>query len=251
MHTEHSATGDTTALALEPNMTGKPRLLLIDDDVALCRLIEEVCTARGFSVECCHDGRLGLARVQEAVHDAVLVDVMMPGLDGLSVLREIRRTSEVPVIILTARNAMDDRVAGLEAGADDYLPKPFAPNELVARVRAVLRRSTGGLAGGLLTAGDISVHPQTRSVTVSGKAVPVTATECDILVYLLRSAGRIVSRDELMERICHRPASPLERSLDVHISRLRRKLGVGPRVIRSVRGVGYILGIDATDRPRG
>jgi two-component system, OmpR family, response regulator CpxR len=227
------------------------RLLLIDDDVALCRLIEAFCGEQGFSVECRHDGQQGLARAREGVHDAVLLDLTMPGLCGMSVLREIRRVSDVPVIILTGRTAMPDRVAGLEAGADDYLAKPFAPSELVARVRAVLRRSTTSLAGGCLTVGQIVVDLQSRRVTTAGRRVPVTTTEYDILVHLVRSAGRIMSRDELMKTISNRPASPLERSLDMHISNLRRKLGVGPRIIRSVRGVGYVLAIGTGDRAPG
>jgi len=223
------------------------RLLLIDDDVELCGLIQEFLGRHGLALECQHDGPSGLVRVLDRRHHLVLLDVMLPGLDGLEVLRQIRRRSHVPVIMLTARVDRTDRIAGLDAGADDYLPKPFGPDELVARVRAVLRRS--GLPPVVrprpLTSNGLTLEPGARRARLDGESVEVTAIEYDILEYLVRAAGRIVSRDELSSVVCQRELSPLDRSLDVHISHLRKKLEGRRALIRTVRGAGYLFCVEA------
>jgi two-component system response regulator CpxR len=218
-------------------------VLLIDDDVELCELMREFFAARGMGVESIHDGRRGLARALAGDHDLILLDVMLPGLDGFEVLRQVRRRSDVPIIMLTARTARIDRIAGLDAGADDYLPKPFEPEELVARIRAVLRRAGRPAA----TASDprevngVRLVPGTREVWCDGIPVEITTTEFDILELMLRSAGRIVSRHEMSAAIYRRPISSKDRSLDVHVSHLRKKLGPMGGLIRTIRGVGYLF----------
>jgi two-component system, OmpR family, response regulator CpxR len=218
-------------------------VLLIDDDIELCELIQEFFAARGIRLSVVHDGRRGLAEAFERSHELILLDVMLPGLDGFELLRQLRRRSDVPIIILTARTANTDRVAGLDAGADDYLPKPFDPDELVARIRAVLRRSGRVAPSGvdLIEVNGVRLSPSTREVWSDGREVGLTTIEFDILDLIVRSAGRIVSRDELTAAIHQRPASPLDRSLDVHVSHLRKKLGRRGSVIRTVRGVGYMF----------
>ena len=220
-------------------------ILLIDDDVELCELMREFLSARSMLVEAIHDGRLGLARALGGAHDLLLLDVMLPGLDGFELLRQVRRRSLVPIIMLTARTAQSDRVAGLDLGADDYLPKPFEPAELVARIRAVLRR-TRRVALALssqeiLEVNGVKVVPGTREVWCGELPVEVTTTEFDILELIIRSAGRIISRNELSSAIYRRPASAQDRSLDVHVSHLRRKLGDLGGLIRTIRGVGYLF----------
>jgi two-component system response regulator CpxR len=218
-------------------------VLLIDDDIELGELMREFFDTRGIRLEPSHDGRRGLSRAYNENFDLILLDVMLPGLDGFELLRQVRRRSDVPIIMLTARTDRDDRILGLEAGADDYLPKPFDPEELVARVRAVLRRS-GRVASqptDVLEIHGIKVIPGTREVWLEGKRVDVTTIEFDIIDLLVRSAGRVVSRDELAAAIHQRKASPLDRSLDVHISHLRKKLGPLGDMIRTVRGVGYLF----------
>jgi DNA-binding response OmpR family regulator len=220
-------------------------VLLIDDDVELCELMREFLSARGMSVEAIHDGRLGLARALGGEHDLLLLDVMLPGLEGFELLRQVRRRSLVPIIMLTARTARTDRVAGLDLGADDYLPKPFEPDELIARIRAVLRRScrSSHVHNGqdVLEVNGVKLVPGTREVWCGGNPVEVTTTEFDILELIVRSAGRIISRNELSSAIYRRPASAQDRSLDVHVSHLRRKLGGLGGLIRTIRGVGYLF----------
>jgi two-component system response regulator CpxR len=193
-------------------------------------------------LEAVFDGRRGLARALAGGHDLILLDVMMPGLDGFELLRQVRRRSQVPVIMLTARTAQVDRVLGLDAGADDYLPKPFGPEELVARIRAVLRRSgrTPDATEALEVEG-VKLIPAAREVWSDGALVPVTTIEYDILEFLVRNAGRVVSRAELTAVLYQREASPFDRSLDVHVSHLRKKLGSRGLLIRTVRGVGYLF----------
>jgi two-component system response regulator CpxR len=197
----------------------------------------------GFAVEAVHNGREALRRALQEAFDLIILDVMMPVLDGFEVLRQIRRRSIVPVIMLTARTAQSDRVDGLNAGADDYLPKPFAPEELLARIRAVLRRTgqTGHNAGPVLECGTLKVNPGTREVWLRGQPVTLTAIEFDILDCLARSPGRVVSRDALAAAIYQREIGPFERSMDVHISHLRKKLDDGEIRIRTIRGSGYLL----------
>ena len=222
------------------------RILIIDDDVALCELVAEYLEPLGFQIEAVHRGDAGAQRALESEHDLILLDVMLPGQNGFEVLRHIRESSKVPVLMLTARGDDVDRIVGLEIGADDYLPKPFNPRELAARVRAILRRSSGreGLENPqTLVVGDVEMEPGTRLVRRSGNVVELTAVEYDVLEKLLRAAGRIMTREELSRDVLGRSASPFDRSIDMHISNLRKKLGhqVGSAErIKTVRGVGYI-----------
>ncbi len=219
------------------------QVLLVDDDIELCTLMSDFFAEHDFAVEAVHDGRRGLARVLEGSYDLVILDVMLPILDGFEVLKQIRRRSEVPVIMLTARTAQHDRVSGLNAGADDYLPKPFGPEELLARMRAVLRRSGQPAAKSeIAEAGAVRLNSQTREAWVSGEPVDLTAIEFDILDFLVRAAGRTVSRNELAAVLYQRESTPYERALDVHISHLRKKLERGSTLqIRAIRGVGYLF----------
>ena len=215
----------------------------MDDDTDLCELMADFFSQHEFAIEAAHDGPRGLARALEGQYDLVILDVMLPVLDGFELLKQIRRRSSVPVILLTARTAQTDRIAGLNAGADDYLPKPFGPEELLARMRAVLRRAGPGAAPSQVAeAGGVRVDSQTREVWVADEPLDLTAIEFDILDFLVRSAGRVVSRNELAAVLYQRESTPYERSLDVHISHLRKKLERGDRVqIRTVRGVGYFF----------
>jgi len=223
---------------------------LIDDDTELGELMQEFFAARGIRITLIHDGRRGLAQAFDGAHDLILLDVMLPGLDGFELLRQVRRRSLVPIIMLTARTAKADRVAGLDAGADDYLPKPFDPEELIARIRAVLRRSGRFSAQGLeiLEVNGVRLSQGTREVWSDGRAVDLTTIEFDILDLIVRSAGRVVSRDELTAAIHQRRASPLDRSLDVHVSHLRKKLGRRGSLIRTIRGVGYLFRAELLER---
>jgi DNA-binding response OmpR family regulator len=199
----------------------------------------------GYAVDCAYNGRDGLSRALENKYDLVILDVMLPVVNGFTVLGQLRRRKDVPVILLTARVHRNDRIAGLERGADDYLMKPFDPDELLARVRAVLRRGERVPAGDAVkTYGDIRVNLRAREVWNAGQIVELTALEFDILELLLRSVGRIVSRDELTATLLEREATPYDRSLDVHISHLRKKLERGGALIRTVRGVGYVFSAD-------
>jgi two-component system, OmpR family, response regulator CpxR len=217
-------------------------VLLVDDDVELCELMQEFFARRDLRLEAVHDGRRGLARALAGEHDLVLLDVMMPGLDGFGLLRLLRRQSQTPVIMLTARSAQADRIAGLDAGADDYLPKPFGPDELLARVRAVLRRSGRAPKGGdVLEAEGVRLITSAREAWCDGAPLPLTTLEYDILEFLARAAGRVVTRDELTAALYRRRASPFDRALDVHVSHLRKKLGPRGDLIRTVRGTGYLF----------
>ena len=225
-------------------MAKEGRILLVDDDSELCSLMADFFAGREFSLEAVHDGRRGLARALEPGFDLIILDVMLPVLNGFELLAQIRRRSAVPVIMLTARTEQRDRIAGLNAGADDYLPKPFGPEELLARIRAVLRRSGHAAGAGLRTieAGGLRLNPQTREVWRDNERIEITSTEFDILDLLARSCGRVVSRDELSAALYQRETTPYERSLDVHMSHLRKKLEHGGRaLIRTVRGVGYLF----------
>ena len=215
---------------------------MIEDDAELCSLMRDFFEVHGIRIEAEHDPRAGLARALEGDFALVVLDVMLPVIDGFEVLRQIRKRSDVPVIMLTARTSFQDRVAGLNAGADDYLPKPFDPDELLARVRAIWRRGRGaGYAGETAAAGGLTLNPATRDAAYLGQELTLTSIEFDILELLARSAGRVVSRDELSAALYQRRATPYERSLDVHVSHLRKKLAHGPASIRTVRGVGYLL----------
>ncbi|SPE33249.1 DNA-binding response regulator in two-component regulatory system with CpxA [Candidatus Sulfopaludibacter sp. SbA6] len=219
-------------------------ILLIDDDTELCSLMQDYFAQQGFRIESVHDGRGGLARSLDGGFDLIILDVMLPVLDGFEVLRQLRKRSATPVIMLTARTAQPDRIAGLNAGADDYLPKPFGPEELLARIRAVLRRTGKPDAAPAqeVESGGVKLNPLTGEAWYLGEALEVTSIEFDILEILVRSSGRTVSRDELTAALYQRRSTPYERSLDVHISHLRKKLEREERtLIRTIRGVGYVF----------
>jgi two-component system response regulator CpxR len=218
-------------------------MLLIEDDVDLCDLMGEFFRGHNFQLEAAHDGPSGLKRALAGGFDVILLDVMIPVLDGFEVLRALRRRSATPVIMLTARTEREDRIGGLDLGADDYLPKPFEPGELLARIRAVLRRAGHTeQRDEKLTRGALSVDPALRRASIDNEPVDLTSLEFDILLLLVRAAGRIVSRDEITAALHQREATPFERSLDVHISHLRKKLSRGDEApIRTIRGVGYML----------
>jgi two-component system response regulator CpxR len=216
------------------------RILLVDDDAELCGLLTEFLKREGFAVECEHEGNAGLEKVLTGTPDLVVLDVMLPGLDGFEILRRVRQQSHVPVIMLTARGEDVDRIIGLELGADDYLPKPFNPRELAARIRAVLRRyeERPSLQSRIEVNG-IVLDPGTRQALVEGRPIELTTFEFDILEMLMRSAGRVLSRDRLMENFYNRKATPFDRSIDMHISHLRKKIEHGNTLIKTIRGVGY------------
>lgn len=216
------------------------RLLLVDDDVELCSLLTEFLRREGYTIQEEHDGRAGLEQALEGGFDLVILDVMMPGLDGFEVLKRLRRQSRVPVLMLTARGEDVDRIVGLELGADDYLSKPFNPRELAARIKAILRRSEVQQTGGRIEVNGVALDPGSREVFLDGKPVETTTLEFQILEMLMRAAGRVVSRDALMETMYNRKATPFDRSIDMHVSHLRRKLETPDRtVIKTIRGVGY------------
>lgn len=222
-------------------------ILIIDDDMDLCELLREYLTPEGFVVETVHDGLLGAERAVSGKYALVVLDVMLPGINGFDVLRRIRAVSRVSVLMLTARGEDVDRIVGLEMGADDYLPKPFNPRELVARIRAVLRRSESEphtqADSGRLVVGDIELVPGTRTVLRDGRKVDLTSVEFAILETLLRLAGQVVSRDDLVQQALGRRLSAYDRSIDVHVSSLRRKLGQragDPERIKTVRNIGYL-----------
>jgi two-component system, OmpR family, response regulator len=220
------------------------RVLCIDDDTRLYELLASYLGDNGVHLEHAPDGRKGLETLERGVFDAVLLDVMMPGLDGLEVCRRIREKSRIPVIMLTARGDETDRVVGLELGADDYVPKPFSPRELLARLRAVLRRAAPSGGEPPLVVGNVSVDLQAREVRVGGAVVDLTALEFDLLVALARRPGRVVPREVLLEEAGRGDVTVSDRTVDVHVSHLRRKLGDdprAPRLIKTVRSVGYVL----------
>jgi len=218
-------------------------LLLIDDDVELCGMMKEFFAEAGHRLDCAYNGRDGLSSALDGVYDLVILDVMLPVFDGLTVLQQLRRRKDLPVIMLTARAQQPDRILGLNTGADDYLPKPFDPDELLARIRAILRRTDtlDWKGSAVLTIGDVQLNPGTRGVWVAGSPVELTAIEFDLLEMLMRSQGRVVSRDEITLALFEREVTPYDRFLDVHISHLRKKLEGGRNLIRAVRGVGYVF----------
>ena len=216
------------------------RILLVDDDAELCTLLSEFLKREGFMVDCEHQGQAGLEKALGGGADLVVLDVMLPGMDGFEILRRLRARSKVPVIMLTARGEDVDRIVGLELGADDYLPKPFNPRELAARIRAVLRRYEQQPADSpRVEVNGVTLDPGTREVFANGKPVELTTFEFDILEMLMRSAGRVISRDRLMENFYNRKATPFDRSIDMHISHLRKKIEHGDTLIKTLRGVGY------------
>jgi two-component system response regulator CpxR len=217
------------------------RILLVDDDAELCSLLTEFLQREGFTVDCEHEGNRGLEKALSPEVDLVVLDVMLPGIDGFEILRRLRAQSKIPVLMLTARGEDVDRIIGLELGADDYLPKPFNPRELAARIRAILRRyeQRPPATSGRLEVNGIALDPASREVIAHGKRVELTTFEFDILDMLMRAAGRVLSRDALMENFYNRKATAFDRSIDMHISHLRKKLEQGTPLIKTIRGVGY------------
>ncbi len=216
------------------------RVLLVDDDHRLYELLDDYLGDNGCQVSHAPDGGRGLAALAAGTYDVVLLDMMMPGMDGLEVLRRVREKSAIPVIMLTAKGDETDRVVGLELGADDYVPKPFGPRELLARIRAVLRRAGGELTTQTIEINGLTIDPDAREVIVEGAAIDLTGIEFDILHALARRAGRVIPRDALLEEAGRNDVVVGERTVDVHISHLRSKLGAAKR-IKTVRGVGYLL----------
>ncbi|MFM7214408.1 MAG: response regulator transcription factor [Verrucomicrobiota bacterium] len=225
------------------------RVLVIDDDRKLCRLIRDYLSPMGYSVEAVHTGPEGVERATAETWQAVILDLMLPGMDGFEVLKRIRARSEVPVLMLTARGDEADRIVGLEIGADDYLPKTFSTRELLARLRAVTRRSIRSTpseesAPEEIRVGSIRILPDTRKALLNDTPLDLTPVEFDLLTSLARAKGRVRSREALLEEIRDRNYDVFDRSIDVHISALRRKLDDDPkepRFIRTYRGAGYML----------
>ncbi len=217
-------------------------VLVIDDDARLFELLASYLQQNGVRVTGAPDGEKGLAALEAGAFDAVLLDVMMPGIDGLEVCKRIRQKSRVPVLMLTAKGDETDRVVGLELGADDYIAKPFSPRELLARVRAVVRRAQPEAPRERLAFGDVVIDLASREVTANEQRVELTGIEFDILAALAKKAGRVVARDSLLSEAGRGDVSVGERTVDVHISHLRQKLGDrASKMIKTVRGVGYVL----------
>jgi DNA-binding response OmpR family regulator len=237
--------------------TGKPplgdwpatRILVIDDDVELCELVDQYLSSQGFKVEAAHDGTVGIESALNGEYALVILDVMLPGVRGFEALRQIRAKSAIPVIMLTAHGDDVDRIVGLEIGADDYLPKPFNPRELAARISAVLRRTAGASTkdsasrGSTILLDDIRLDTRSRSARNKSREVELTSVEFELLALFLKSPGQVLPREELVKNALGRELEPSDRSLDVHISNLRKKLGPfddGSERIRAIRNVGYV-----------
>ena len=231
-----------------------PRVLVIDDDRKLCRLIRDYLAPMGYAVEAVHTGPEGVERAAAESWHAVLLDLMLPGLDGFEVLKRIRARTDVPVLMLTARGDEADRIVGLEMGADDYLPKTFSTRELLARLRAVTRRSGRSKAEGAdadqeIVVGPLRVRPSARAAVLGDQPLSLTPVEYDLLVSLARARGRVKTREALLDEIRERDYDVFDRSIDVHISALRKKLDddpKNPRFIRTLRSAGYMM-VDPED----
>jgi len=229
---------------------GLMRLLIIDDDTELCQLVADYLKPMGFEVEMEHDGERGAERATSEPWAAIILDVMMPGCDGFEVLRRIRAKSKVPVMMLTGRGEEVDRIVGLELGADDYLPKTFSSRELLARLRAVLRR-TGWITESApqapikeLVIGELRLNPETHDVILGDQPLQLTPAEFGLLLSLAKAHGRVKTREQLIEEVADREWDVFDRAIDMHISTLRKKLGDDPkepRFIKTVRGYGYQL----------
>ena len=234
-----------------PNASeGRTRVLVIDDDRKLCRLIRDYLEPLGYAVAAVHTGPDGVAKATTETWNAVILDLMLPGLDGFEVLKQIRRDSDVPVLMLTARGEEADRIVGLEIGADDYLPKTFSTRELLARLRAVTRRATRSKIADEeefepeLVVGKLRVNPATRIALLEDRPMVLTPVEFDLLISLARATGRVKTREQLLDEIRDRDYEVFDRSIDVHISALRKKLGddpKSPRFIKTLRSAGYML----------
>ena len=219
------------------------RVLVVEDEIKIARLVRDYLHQAGFEVLEAADGAAALSLVRAERPDMVVLDLGLPGMDGLDVTRALRAVSSVPIIMLTARSEETDRIVGLELGADDYVTKPFSPKELVARIRAVLRRADATVGGGeMIRAGSVEVDIPKRRVTVEGQEVDLTATEFDLLVVLARQPGRIYTRAQLLDAVHGVSFESYERSVDAHIKNLRRKLETDPKrpeLVVTVYGVGY------------
>lgn len=230
-------------------------VLIIDDDQELCGLLSEFLHLQGFTTNAVHDGAEAVTHCRQHHYDAIVLDVMLPGLQGLDVLRQLRKFSQTPILMLTARGEETDRIVGLEMGADDYLPKPCNPRELTARLRAILRRYQGGQADATpeLEIGRTRINPADRSATHDGIDLQLTSAEFNILQVLLARAGQVVDKEALSQQALGRSLTAYDRSIDVHISKVRKKLAAlgGDKLIVSVRGIGYQFNInsDSGDMP--
>jgi two-component system response regulator CpxR len=229
-------------------MSDRPEILVIDDDAELCELLSELLGQEGYAVESAGDGKSGLTRAESKPFALIVLDVMLPGLNGFEVLTRLRQTSRTPVIMLTARGEDVDRIVGLEMGADDYLPKPFNPRELVARVRAIHRRASAqanpsAAESSSIRVDDLELFPSARSARIGGKNLDLTTAEYDLLDALVQKAGAVVPREELARVVLGRRLSAYDRAIDMHVSNLRRKLGEhsSEERIKTVRNSGYIL----------
>jgi two-component system, OmpR family, response regulator CpxR len=227
----------------------KAKVLIVDDDKKLCRLLSDYLEAMNYEIALAHTGPDGLEAAKAGGHAAVILDVMLPGMDGFEVLKQLRTSSQVPVIMLTARGDETDRIVGLEMGADDYLPKPFSTRELLARLRAIQRRYDVAArpaqpdVEGQVTVGELSLDPGGRNALLGGERLDLTSLEFDLLHCLARGAGRVLSRDQILDAVAGREHDVFDRSIDVHISALRKKLGDDPkqpRFIKTIRGSGYM-----------
>src|SRR6266403_929782 len=237
--------------------TAAARILVIDDDVELCKLVSRFLRSDGYAVDTTHDSRQGIELALCGEHDLVVLDVMLPGLDGFEVLRRIRAKSNTPVLMLTAKGDDLDRILGLEIGADDYLAKPFNPRELAARARAILRRAKSASAAGAqpvaspIKIGDLELNSGARTVRRGTELLNVTTVEFDLLHKLLQSAGSVVGREELTRDVLGREFSPFDRSIDTHVWSLRRKVGAAPdgtERIKGIRGIGYLYALPEMSR---
>jgi two-component system, OmpR family, response regulator len=220
------------------------KILLADDDIELSGMLKEYLSRDGFAVRAVYDGEAAAREALLGAYDIVILDVMMPRVDGIEALQRIRTASRVPVIMLTARGDDVDRIVGLELGADDYVTKPCTPRELAARLRAILRRTQPGPGDGPLAAGELRMFPERREVEWRGKSVMLTSAEFNVLEVLLRNAGRVVTKKEIYEQALGRQIGRFDRSADVHVSSIRQKLGDASAMIRTVRGIGYHLARD-------
>lgn len=232
---------------LPPLDTGT-KLLIVDDDQKLCRLLCDYLEPLGYVIDVAHDGAHGLDRAIQGNYSAVILDVMLPGMSGFDVLRELRRVSQVPVLMLTALGEEPDRIAGLEVGADDYLPKTFSTRELLARLRSVVRRShlrraaAGAEQPDPVSVGTLWMDPATQQASIDDRGIDLTALEFALLLCLARNVGRVRTRDQILSEVADRDFEAFDRTIDVHISAIRRKLqddARNPRFIETVRGVGY------------
>ena len=224
----------------------KPRILLVDDDVSLCRLVSNYLTKNGFAVDVCHDGAPSVELASRNPPDLIVLDLMLPGMDGLTVCRRMRRFFAGPIVMFTALDEEIDEVAGLETGADDYIKKPVSPRLLLAHVRALLRRKEGrdvSRPSSVIRINDLTVDTGRHEVTYRDRPVKLTTVEFDLIVALASRAGEIVSREELYETLRRLEYDGLDRSIDLYVSRIRKKIGDNsrdPKLIKTIRGVGYL-----------